>query len=76
MTTDMLDYLLSKCYEQAVIKNSDATEQIKSLKNRLDANQNLKAEAQKLLATLPDSVTMRCFVSKKKKEFLTQALEA
>jgi hypothetical protein len=75
MTTDQLNYLLSKCYEQAVVKNGDVSPQIGDLKKRLAANQNLMAEAKALLASLTDQITQRCFVSKKKKEFLTKALE-
>ena len=70
----MLDYLLSQCYEQAVVKNGDDTAVIKALKDRLDANQNLRDEAISSLAALSDAVTIKCFISKKKKEFLTKAL--
>lgn len=70
----MLEYLLAQCYEQAVVKNSNADDVIATLKDRLDANQNLKEEAQSMLTGLPDAVTKKCFVSKKNKEFLTKAL--
>lgn len=76
MNTSMIDYYFGKFYEEEVIKNSDSSKIISTFKHKLEANQSLKAEAQKLLATLTDSITKKCFTSKKKKDFLTKALEA
>lgn len=75
MMSSQLDYMFSKYYEKAVVKNSDASNEVSATKKRLDANQNLMAEAKALLATLSDAITNKCFVSKKKKEFLKQVLE-
>jgi hypothetical protein len=71
---DSLDYFLGKCYEHDVIRRIAPKEMIDALRKRMDANQNLKAEAQKRLAGLTDAVTKKCFISKKHKEFLTEAL--
>lgn len=72
--SDSLEYFLSKCYEDAVVKNVGAKRMIDTMRERFDANQNLKSEAQKKLDGLTDDVTKKCFVSKKYKEFLTEAL--
>lgn len=72
--SDSLDYYLGKCYESAVVKNAGSAQMIDAMRRRFDANQNLKAEAYKKLDGLTNDVTKKCFVSKKYREFLTEAL--
>lgn len=73
-TSDSLDYFLGKCYEDAVVKNAGSEKMVDIMRRRFKANQNLKAEAYKKLDGLTPAVTQKCFVSKKYKEFLTEAL--
>ncbi|MDE2106106.1 MAG: hypothetical protein KGL39_53280 [Patescibacteria group bacterium] len=70
----MVDYYLGRCYEDDVIKGGDPSATIDILKEKMAANQSLLTEAQSMLASYTDAVTKRCFVSKKKRDYLTKAL--
>lgn len=73
----MLDYWLGQCYHAAVLKG-DSAETLAIFKKRIDADQNLKKQAQQRIPLL-ESVNRvpggtRCFISKKYLEFLQSVL--
>ena len=70
----MLDYYLSRCYEDVVLKGMSEAAVLDVLRHKLEANQSLREEAQKKLSSLTDAVCQRCFLSGKYRKFLNYAL--
>lgn len=73
----MLDYWLGQCYRASVIEG-DGKETLAIFKKRINADQNLKKQAQQRIPLL-ESVSRvpggtRCFISKKYLEFLRSVL--
>lgn len=70
----MVNHWLGQCYYASVVKN-DGGEALRIFKDRIEADQNLKKEAQQRLAQIDNiQVTSKCFVSKKHVEFLRSVL--
>lgn len=71
----MLDYWLSQCYQASVLKG-DGKDTLAIFKERVNADQNLKKEAQQRVPQLEsvNRIGDRCFVSKKQLEFLREVL--
>ena len=71
----ILDYWLGQCYHACVVKGNGA-ETLKIFKQRLEADQKLKKEAQQKL-TAVESINrtgVKCFISQKHAEFLRSVL--
>lgn len=70
----MLNHWLSRCYEADVLRAEGADVAIGVLRSQCEANQQLADAARTRLSEITEDVTQRCFVSKKHRDYLTQAL--
>lgn len=70
----MLDYWLGQSYHAVVVKN-DGARVLKLFKERIDADQNLKKEAEQKLQQLNNmQILNKCFISQKHVEILQSIL--
>lgn len=75
MTQNIIDTSFGRYYEKSVLRHEDASDVIESLNKRLQASELLRNDAKQRLSEMPELLEKRCVVTKKKREFLTQALE-
>lgn len=68
----ILDIHLSNAYREQVLGRAPSSTR---LTDALQADADLRSEAQRELARLTDSVTRKCFISQTRKRLLTDALE-
>lgn len=75
MIQNIIDTSFGRYYEKMVIRHEDASDVVYGLNKRLQASEYLRKDAINRLNEIPEVLEKRCYVTKKKREFLTQALE-
>jgi hypothetical protein len=72
----VLNNWLGTAYAASVVGHSPPRVAVGALRDAVAADADLRTEATKRLASLTKSVTDKCFISRKHREFLTLVLEA
>ena len=72
---NIIDASFTRYYEKTVLRRENADDVVQGLRRRVEASQSLLGDAKAQFDAVPEVLCKRCFVTKKKREFLTQVLE-